>query len=144
MGAGFLIIQRAIHNESERIKREEAEEKEKIEQGYKRDLVMTNPSNCYEHTYRNLHKQQSGLLICLISLVGLITVINFMVMMSLQWWLVVQLFLLIIVFMIGLAKYFNTDYIDSGKNDAERREGCKYLKTTYKPNWIWTWVKKDK
>lgn len=141
--SGYIIIRAAIRAESKRIVEEEQAEKEKIAQGYVKEIVVTNPTSCYEHTYRNLHKQQNGLLIILSGSLGLLTTVNLMAIMSYHWWFVIQLFVLAIVLMVGLAKYFNTDYIYSATNEVTRREGCIYLKTKYEPKCGYEWIKKE-
>ena len=140
--SGYIIIRAAIRAEAERIRKEEAE-KEKIEQGYVKEIVVTNPTSCYEHTYRNLHKQQNGLLICLFSAIGLLTTINLMAIMPYQWWFVVQLIILIFIFLVGLIKYFNKEYGYSATREVVRREGCLCLKTSYEPICGYEWIKKE-
>jgi hypothetical protein len=142
--SSFIIIKAAMDAE-ERREKEEAHDKKMREDGYVRDLVQTNKSWCYTHTFRNLNKQKSGLMWCVISMFLMLATMNITVLMNIQLiWSLSFMAWFVMTFFVGISKYYNTENITSGKKEPPVHPDCIYLKTVHDPHYDWQWVKKEK
>lgn len=152
MGASFIILHSAIQNrrrreeeeEEERLKKEK-EEKEKIKVGYRKEYVITNQHTRYHHTYRNIQKQQRGLLIMAIATSGFFsTLIPAILMMQFSIIIPILLLVFMIMFFVGIEKYKNTVIDWSSEEKAPFKPGHSFLFTEDKVRYGYEWVKSKK
>jgi hypothetical protein len=144
MGAGFIIINRAIKNAAEKIREDEKREAKLIADGYTRELVLKNPSDCYIHYFRNFRKQQHGVIFACTSLLGISIIAPVLIVFPFTMWFWIPIITICIFLLVGLSKFFNTEQVLSSSRHLINREGCFHLKTIYDPRYDYEWIKKNK
>lgn len=141
--SSFIILQAAMANAKKEREARERKEKEMIANGYTREFVQTNEMFCYVHIYRNLAKQKSGLMWCIISMFLMLVCTNIAILTS-HYSALFFLAIFMITFFIGIKKYYNKERVSNDSKEPAAINGCVCLYTLYEPTFDWRWVKKGK